>query len=36
MILRSIQLENFRGYDNIVIPFSENLNVIIGKNDIGK
>lgn len=36
MIIKSIYLENFRGYDKISIPFNDNLNVIIGKNDVGK
>jgi putative ATP-dependent endonuclease of the OLD family len=36
MILKKLYLENFRGFDKIEIPFNENLNVIIGKNDVGK
>ncbi len=36
MIIRKLYLENFRGYEKIEIPFSDNLNVIIGKNDVGK
>ncbi len=34
--LQSIHLKNFRGYVDIEIPFDENMNVIIGKNDVGK
>ncbi|MGL5655517.1 MAG: ATP-binding protein [Fusobacteriaceae bacterium] len=36
MILKKMRLENFRGYQNARIEFDENLNVIIGKNDVGK
>lgn len=36
MKLHSLYLKNFRGYREEVINFSENMNVIIGKNDIGK
>lgn len=36
MILKSLILENFRGYTNARIDFDANLNVIIGKNDVGK
>lgn len=36
MILKKLYLENFRGYEKITIPFNNNLNVIIGKNDVGK
>lgn len=36
MILKKLYLKNFRGYYDIEIPFNQNLNVIIGKNDIGK
>jgi len=36
MILKKLYLKNFRGYGEISIPLSENLNVIIGKNDVGK
>jgi predicted ATP-dependent endonuclease of OLD family len=34
--LKSIRLRNFRGYVDSTIIFDENLNVIIGKNDVGK
>ncbi|PEJ12097.1 ATP-binding protein [Bacillus toyonensis] len=36
MKLRSLCLKNFRGYTEALIDFDENMNVIIGKNDIGK
>lgn len=35
MKLSKIKIENFRGYDNVEIEFS-NLSVIIGQNDVGK
>ena len=36
MILKSLILNNFRSYQDFKIDFDKNLNVIIGKNDIGK
>ncbi|MDT3368718.1 MAG: AAA family ATPase [Bacteroidota bacterium] len=36
MILKSLILKNFRSYQDFKINFDNNLNVIIGKNDIGK
>jgi len=36
MILKSLYLENFRAYETTKIEFDEDLNVIIGQNDIGK
>ncbi|MBD3307080.1 AAA family ATPase [candidate division KSB3 bacterium] len=36
MKLRRLILKNFRGYRSFDIPFGDNLNVIIGKNDVGK
>ncbi len=36
MKLKKIKLNNFRGYKNIEIDMHENINVIIGKNDVGK
>ena len=36
MTLKSLILKNFRGYQNFKIDFDNNLNVIVGKNDIGK
>ena len=34
--LKSLQLKNFRGYVDVRIIFDEHMNVIIGKNDVGK
>lgn len=36
MYLKKLKLQNFRSYKSIEIEFDQNLNVIIGKNDIGK
>lgn len=36
MILKSLILKNFRAYKDIKVTFDENMNVIIGQNDIGK
>ena len=36
MILKRLKLKNFRGYTDIVVDFDSNMNVIIGKNDVGK
>lgn len=36
MIVKQLYLKNFRGFSEVTIPFNDNLNVIIGKNDIGK
>jgi putative ATP-dependent endonuclease of the OLD family len=36
MKLHSLYLKNFRAYREETINFSEGMNVIIGKNDIGK
>ncbi|MDU1823976.1 AAA family ATPase [Clostridium sp.] len=36
MKLKWVHLKNFRGYKDITVNFDENMNVIIGKNDIGK
>lgn len=36
MQLKKLHLENFRGYKSCDIDFSENINLIIGKNDVGK
>jgi|TARA_B110001469_G_scaffold19_1_gene41 putative ATP-dependent endonuclease of OLD family len=36
MYLKKLKLLNFRSYQSIEIEFDQNLNVIIGKNDIGK
>jgi len=34
--LVKLRLKNFRVYEEIEIDFNENLNVIIGRNDVGK
>lgn len=34
--LHSVRLKNFRGYVDTIITFDEQMNVIIGKNDVGK
>ncbi len=36
MYLDSLQLVNFRNYDNLHLNFSKNVNLIIGKNGQGK
>ncbi|HHV99216.1 MAG TPA: ATP-binding protein [Clostridiaceae bacterium] len=36
MKLKKLILENFRGFNKAEIDFDDNMNVIIGKNDIGK
>lgn len=36
MILKSLKLRNFRGYTDVKVDFDNNMNVIIGKNDVGK
>lgn len=36
MELRSVRLKNFRGYRDIKIQFSGGLQILVGKNDIGK
>jgi len=36
MKLIKLSLKDFRGYGNIKIDFNESLNVIIGRNDVGK
>ncbi|RNI22650.1 ATP-binding protein [Rufibacter latericius] len=36
MLLRSLLLQNFRGYQNFKVDFDDSLNVIVGRNDIGK
>lgn len=36
MILKSIELRNFRNYSNQIIRFGSNINVLIGKNAQGK
>lgn len=36
MELKKLNLKNFRGYENATIDFSSNINLIIGRNDVGK
>ena len=36
MTIKSLYLENFRAYKSVKVLFDENMNVIIGQNDIGK
>lgn len=36
MRIQSVQLENFRGFNNLKLQFFEDLNVIIGENGSGK
>lgn len=36
MKLKKIYLKNYRNYDDIVVDFNENLNIIIGNNAQGK
>ncbi|TMN21858.1 ATP-binding protein [Lentibacillus cibarius] len=36
MKLAKLHLKNFRGYRDIEVKFNENLNILIGKNDVGK
>lgn len=36
MELKKLKLKNFRGYQDLMIDFGSNLNLIIGRNDVGK
>lgn len=36
MILKKLKLRNFRGYRDFEVSFDDSINVIIGRNDIGK
>lgn len=36
MKIKSLTLKNFRSYRNITINFDNDMNVLIGKNDVGK
>lgn len=36
MIISKLYIKNFRGYKEQTIYLHDNLNVIIGKNDVGK
>lgn len=36
MILKKLKMKNFRGYLNFEIDFEKDMNVFIGRNDVGK
>ena len=36
MILKKLELKNFRNYENLELEFSDRLNIIIGNNAQGK
>jgi len=36
MLVKSLKLNNYRNYSNYYIEFDPNLNIIVGKNGIGK
>ena len=36
MILNTIKLVNYRNYENLLLSFSENINIIVGNNALGK
>ena len=36
MRLNSLQLINFRNYDNLHLNFEKNINLLVGKNGQGK
>lgn len=36
MIIRSIELLNFRGYEKLSLKLEPNINVLVGKNGVGK
>lgn len=36
MIIKKVQLENYRSHSNITVDFSKGVNLILGKNGIGK
>ncbi|WP_051880710.1 ATP-binding protein [Buttiauxella noackiae] len=36
MKIAQLKLVNFRGYQNVSVNFSDDFNVVIGRNDIGK
>ncbi|WP_241494609.1 AAA family ATPase [Bacillus coahuilensis] len=36
MELKQIYIRNFRGYEEERIEFNEGLNLLIGRNDVGK
>ncbi len=36
MKLNELSIKNFRGYDETIIDFDDEINVVIGRNDVGK
>ena len=36
MIIKLIELNNFKGFEDIQIPLNEKINIIIGENNAGK
>lgn len=36
MIIKLIELKNFKGFEDIQIPLNEKINIIIGENNTGK
>ena len=36
MVLNTIKLVNYRNYENLLLSFSENINIIVGNNALGK
>ncbi|MFQ1040522.1 AAA family ATPase, partial [Citrobacter koseri] len=36
MKIAQLRLINFRGYKDVTVNFSNDFNVVIGRNDIGK
>ena len=36
MKVKSLELNNFRNYDNLSLSFEDGLNVVVGKNAQGK
>lgn len=36
MVIKSIELKNFKGFNEIQIPLNSNINIIIGENNAGK
>ena len=36
MIIKKVQLENYRSHSNITVEFTKGVNLILGKNGRGK
>lgn len=36
LVLNTIKLVNYRNYENLLLSFSENINIIVGNNALGK